>query len=322
MTAIQPLRIVFLDRDTLSPQTVVRPQAFAHELIVYDRTKPSQVAERIADADIVITNKAPIRSDALSGAGRLRMIAVAATGYDVVDVAAAKAQRIAVANIRNYALNTVPEHTFGLMLALRRSILAYGQSVWDGAWKRADQFCYFDYPIADLAGSTLGIIGDGVLGKAVADIGRGFGMKVLFSAYRGVEGMGPLYTPFEQVIAESDVITLHCPLMSSTRNLIGTNELKAMKRSAILLNTARGGLVDEEALCKAILDGEIAGAGFDVVTTEPLPDEHPFWKLAGRSNFILTPHVAWASEEAIQGLTDQLVDNIDNFVAGKPTNLL
>jgi glycerate dehydrogenase len=208
------------------------------------------------------------------------------------------------------------------MLALRRNILAYDQSVWNGAWKRADQFCYFDYPIANLSGSTLGIIGDGVLGKAVADIGRAFGMNVLFSTYKGVEGMGPLYTPFEQVIAQSDVITLHCPLLPSTRNLIGAEELKAMKRSAILLNTARGGLVDEESLCAAILAGEIAGAGFDVVTTEPLPDGHPFWKLAARPNFILTPHVAWASQEAIQGLTDQLVDNIDNFVAGRPTNLL
>lgn len=322
MTAPGTLRIVFLDRDTLSPRTVLRSPGFSHDLIVYDRTRPSDVEERIADADIVITNKAPIRADALAGAERLRMIAVAATGYDVVDVPAAKARGITVSNIRNYAINTVPEHTFGLMLALRRSIVAYGQSVWDGAWERADQFCYFDYPITDLSGSTLGIIGDGALGKAVADIGRAFGMRVLFSAYKGVEGMGPLYTPFEQVIAESDVISLHCPLLPSTRNLIGQQELKAMKRSAILLNTARGGLVQEEALCAAILEGEIAGAGFDVVTMEPLPHEHPFWQLRNMPNFILTPHVAWASQEAIQGLADQLVDSIESFVAGKPTNVL
>jgi glycerate dehydrogenase len=322
MMSSETLKIVFLDRDTLSPETVVRPPSFPHELVVYDRTKPEQVAERTADADIIITNKAPIRADTIANAKRLQMIAVAATGYDVVDVAAAKAKGVVVANIRNYAENTVPEHTFALMLSLRRSLPAYSQSVWDGAWKRADRFCYFDYPISNLAGATLGIIGDGVLGKAVADIGRAFGMKVLYSTYKGVEGMGPLYTPFEQLIAESDVITIHCPLMPSTRNLIGAAEFQAMKRSAILINTARGGLVDEAALCDAILEGQIGGAGFDVVTTEPLPDDHPFWRLAGLPNFILTPHVAWASQEAIQGLTDQLIDNIENFVSGNPSNAL
>jgi glycerate dehydrogenase len=314
------LKIVFLDRDTLSPETVLRTPSFAHELVVHDRTRAEQVAGRIAEADIVITNKAPLGADAIAAAPRLKMIAVAATGYDMIDVAAARAKGIVVSNIRNYAINTVPEHTFALVLALRRSLVAYSLSVWDGAWKRANQFCYFDYPIRDLSGSTLGIIGDGVLGKAVAEVARGFGMKVLFSSYKGVEGMGPLYTPFERVIAESDVITLHCPLMPSTRNLIGAAELRAMKRSALLINTARGGLVDEAALCDALEAGEIAGAGFDVVTTEPLPDDHPFWRLAGKPNFILTPHVAWASREAIQGLADQLIDNIEGFVQGRPRN--
>lgn len=322
MTRAEPLSIVFLDRRTLPPETVLRPPGFAHRLVVHDHTAPHEVAARIADADIVITNKVPIDRAAIAGAPRLKLIAVAATGYDMVDIRAAAERGVAVANIRNYAGNTVPEHTFALILALRRSLVPYRASVADGAWQRSGQFCYFDYPIHNLAGSKLGIIGDGVLGKAVAEIGRAFGMEVHFSSYKGVEGMGPLYTPFERVIAECDVITLHCPLLPSTRNIIGRPEFERMKRNAIVINTARGGLVDEDALAAALEEGRIAGAGFDVVTTEPLPDAHPFQRLLGRDDFILTPHVAWASREAIQGLADQLVENIELFVAGTPRHLV
>ena len=321
-TTGEPLSIVFLDRATLPPETVVRMPAFPHRLVVHERTAPEDVAARVADADIVITNKAPVDRAALEGAPRLKLIAIAATGYDIVDVAAARARGIAVANIRNYAGNTVPEHTFALILALRRSLVPYHASVADGAWKRSGQFCYFDYPIHNLAGSKLGIVGDGVLGRAVAEIGRAFGMEVHFASYKGVDGMGPLYTPFERVIAECDVITLHCPLMPSTRNIIGRDEFARMKRNAILINTARGGLVDEEALAEALEQKRIAGAGFDVVTAEPLPDDHPFQRLVDRDDFLLTPHVAWASREAIQGLADQLIENVELFVAGSPRNLV
>ena len=315
-------RVVFLDRDTLSPETVVRELGFPHELVVHDRTTPEQVAERIADADIVITNKAPVRESALAGAERLRLVAVAATGTDVVDVKACNARGITVSNIRNYAVNTVPEHTFALLLALRRSILQYRNSVARGRWREAAQFCYFDYPIRDLAGSTLGIIGDGALGKSVAKLGEAFGMKVLYSDYKGTTGMGPLYTPFWDVLRLSDVITLHTPLLPSTRNLIGPAEFAAMDRKPLLINTARGGLVDEAALVVALRSGQIAGAGFDVVTVEPPPDDHPLVELLDQPNFILTPHVAWASQEAIQGLTDQLIDNIEAFWAGSPRNVV
>ena len=318
----EPLSIVFLDRATLPPETILRAPAFPHRLVVHERTARDEVAARIAGADIVVTNKAPVDRAALEAAPHLKLIAIAATGYDIVDVAAARERGVAVANIRNYAGNTVPEHTFGLMLALRRSLLPYHASVSDGAWARAGQFCYFDYPIHNLAGSKLGIIGDGVLGKAVAEIGRAFGMEVHFASYKGVEGMGPLYTPFERVIAECDVITLHCPLMPSTRNIIGRDEFARMKPSAILINTARGGLVDEAALAEALEQKRIAGAAFDVVTVEPLPDDHPFQRLVDRDDFLLTPHVAWASREAIQGLADQLVENIELFVAGTPRHLV
>jgi glycerate dehydrogenase len=317
-----PARIVFLDRDTLAPSVKLREPNFPHELVTYDRTKATDVAGRIADADIVITNKAPVREDALAGAPKLKVIAVAATGTDIVDVAAAGRRGVVVTNIRNYAVNTVPEHTFALILALRRSVIPYRASVQAGRWIEAAQFCYFDYPIRDLSNSTLGVIGDGVLGKAVADLGRAFGMKVLFSDYKGTTGMGPLYTPFAEMLRQSDIITLHCPLMPSTRNLIGDAEFALMEKKPLLINTSRGGLVDEEALARALRSGQIAGAGFDVVTTEPAPRDNPLMKLLELPNFILTPHVAWASEEAMQGLADQLVGNIEAAWSGTPRNVV
>lgn len=316
------MKIVFLDRATLSPETVLRPPCFAHELMCFDNTTPLQVGERIADADIVVTNKVKLNATHLSMAKRLKLVAVAATGTDNVDLKACASQGITVSNIRNYAGNTVPEHTFALIFALRRSITAYHDSVRAGRWQESEQFCYFDYPIRDLHGATLGIIGDGVLGKGVAAIGQALGMKVLFSAFKGRDGMGSLYTPFSEVLARSDIITLHCPLTEQTRNMISTEEFASMKRKPLLINTARGGLVDEAALVLAIQTGQISGAGFDVVTAEPPPLNHPFMALMDKPNFILTPHVAWASQEAIQGLTDQLVDNIEAFVAGQPVNVL
>lgn len=314
--------IVFLDRETLPEQVTVRPPAFAHTMDAYQRTKPEEVVARAKDAEIIITNKVPIRADTLAELQKLQMIAVSATGTDIIDLKTCKERGIVVSNIREYAIATVPEHTMGLILSLSRSIQPYHNSVAAGRWKEADQFCYFDYPIFDLKGKVLGIIGDGVLGKAVAKLGEAFGMDVRYSSYKGVDGMGPLYTPFERILSESDVITLHCPLMESTRNLLGAAEFDKMKKRPLIINAARGGLVDERALVDALKAGKIGGAGFDVVTTEPIPDDHPFLEIMDQPNFILTPHVAWASIEAIQGLADQMVDNIDAFVAGSPRNVV
>jgi|SRR5579871_5742603 len=315
-------RIVFLDRETLPAEIILKPFAFPNDLAVYQRTLPGEAAGRIADADIVITNKVPVRADALRSALRVKLIAVAATGTDIIDIEACRKRGIVVCNIRNYAINTVPEHTFALILALRRSVLAYRESVLRGRWQEAAQFCFFDHPIRDLAGSTLGVIGDGVLGKAVADLGKAFGMRVLFSDYKGTTGMGPLYTPFEQVLRQSDVVTLHTPLIPSTRNLIGAAEFSLMERRPLLINTARGGLVDEDALAEALREGRLAGAGFDVATVEPPSKNHVLMRLLEMPNFILTPHIAWASGEAIQSLADQLVGNVDSFIAGKPENVV
>ncbi|MGV7216267.1 D-2-hydroxyacid dehydrogenase [Bradyrhizobium sp. UFLA05-112] len=318
----EPVRIVFLDRDTMPPEIRLRPPSFRHEVQEYATTAPQDIASRIADAHIVITNKVPVRRAELRAAPQLRLIAVAATGYDVVDIHACEERGVAVSNIRGYAVNTVPEHTFALIFALRRSLTAYRDSVRNGRWLESGQFCYFDFPIRDLAGSTLGIIGDGALGRSVADIGRALGMRVLFSTYKGVEGMGPLYTPFEEVLRTSDVITLHAPLMPATRNMIAAGEFAVMERRPLLINTARGGLVDETALGDALRSGKISGAGFDVATVEPPSADHPLMQLVGLPNFILTPHVAWASHEAVQALADQLVDNIEAFWNGAPRNLV
>jgi glycerate dehydrogenase len=322
MTSDRPARMVFLDRDTLPEETVLRSFAFPHELVEFRSTRPDEIAGRIAAAGVVITNKAPVRRNAIEAAANLRLIAIAATGSDNVDLDACAERGIVVSNIRDYAVHTVPEHTFALILALRRSIFAYRESVRAGRWQEAAAFCYFDYPIHDLADATLGIIGDGALGRAVADLGRAFGMRVLFSAYKGSTGMGPLYTPFEEVLRMSDVITLHVPLLPSTHNMIGAPEFALMERRPLLINTARGGLVDETALADALRNGRIAGAGFDVATAEPPPPDHPLMGLVELPNFILTPHVAWAAREAAQALADQVVENVEAFWGGNPRNVV
>jgi glycerate dehydrogenase len=315
-----PQRVVFLDRASL--QAKVRRPAFAHAWQEYPASEVSELPEKLRDATIAITNKVPLRAATLQQLPALKMIAVAATGFDIIDLDYCKANGIAVSNIRNYAVHTVPEHAFALILALRRNLFAYRDDVANGRWGQVDQFCFFDHPIRDMYGATLGIIGEGALGQATAKIARdGFGMKVLFADHAPPKMPGVEFTPFDEVLAASDVISLHAPLTPETRNLIGTKELRKMKPTAILINTSRGGLVDEQALVEALTQGVIAGAGFDVLTKEPPKDGNPLLDLH-LPNFILTPHVAWASEGAMQFLADQLLDNIEAFVAGKPQHLV
>lgn len=314
--------IVFLDHDTLGPEVSMRRPGFPHTWEVHGRTAPDEVAERAVKATILIVNKVPLREAVLDRLPNLRFVAVAATGTDNVDVAACRRRGIPVSNVRAYAVHTVPEHTFALILALRRSLMAYRDAVAAGAWQRAAQFTLLDYPIRDLNGATLGIVGEGAIGQAVAQIGRAFGMRVLFSAHKGRSDMGPLYTPFEEVIERSDVLTLHCPLTPETRGLIGEAEFARMRRRPILVNTARGGLIDEQALVSALERGSIAGAGIDAVSAEPPPPDHPFMRLVNRPDFILTPHVGWASREARQQVADQVTACIEAFVAGEPRNVV
>lgn len=314
--------IVFLDRATIAPQIQLRRPSFAHDWVEHAQTLPEQVAERLAGATVAITNKTPITAATLERLPRLKLVAVAATGTDCVDKPACAARGVAVSNIRGYAVNTVPEHTFALMLALRRNIVAYRESVLAGRWQQSGQFCFFDHPIRDLGGARLGIIGEGVLGQRVAELARAFGMQPMFAAHKGSSGFGRLYTPWQEVLETSDVITLHSPLTSKTRGMIGMLEFQAMKRRPLIINTARGGLVDEAALVQALDAGLIAGAGFDVTDGEPPSPDNPLMQAASRPNVILTPHVAWASDEAQQALANQLMDNIESFVAGRPSNLV
>lgn len=316
------IRIVFLDRATIGPKVQLRPPAFEHVMVEFAGTTAADVVDRLIGADVAIVNKVPLRAEALALLPRLKLIAVAATGTDCIDKRYCLTRGIAVSNIRGYAVHTVPEHAFALMLALRRSVVAYRQAVIEGRWGQCGQFCFFDYPINDLAGARLGIIGEGVLGQRVADIAKAFGMTPLFAAHKGVSGLGPLYTPWQEVLETSDIITIHAPLTEATRGMIGSREFRSMKRRPLLINTARGGLVDETALVDALDQGMISGAGFDVVDGEPPPPDSPLLRIAGRPNVIVTPHVAWASEEAQQALADQLMDNVEAFVAGTPRHLV
>ncbi|QXX73568.1 Glycerate dehydrogenase [Methylovirgula sp. HY1] len=310
-----PLRIVFLDRATIGVS--VRAPTFPHDYKEYQATAVEEIVERLADAEIAIINKVQMRAPTLEKLPKLKLIAVAATGTDCVDKAYCKAHGIAVVNIRNYAVNTVPEHTLALIFALRRGLVPYVLDVRGGKWQTIDQFCYFDHPIHDISGSTLGLIGYGALGKSVATRAEVLGMKVIATDVYDFPGKVDLDT----ILKESDIISLHCPLTEGTRNIIGAAEFKKMKKDAILINTARGGLVDEVALVEALKSGEIAGAGFDVLTVEP-PKQGNVLLDADLPNLLITPHVAWASVEAMTGLANQLVDNIEAWVAGAPRNLV
>jgi glycerate dehydrogenase len=280
----------------------------------YPATAPGEVVERLRGASIAITNKVPLRADAIAQLPDLKMVAVAATGTDNVDLAACRERGIVVSNIRDYSLVSVPEHCFALILALRRNLRAYTNDVEAGRWEQSTRFCLLDHPIADLAGSRLGIVGYGALGRA-------FGMQVCVTARAPLNEPDVTQLPLDQLLATCDVISLHLPLTEQTRHMIGARELASMKRTAILVNTARGGLVDEVALADALTRGVIAGAGFDVLGKEPPVPDNPLLRLR-LPNFILTPHVAWASGGAMQTLADMLIDNIEAWEAGRAKNVV
>lgn len=312
-------RIVFLDRDSIRAE--FRPPSFAYEWVNYPTTEPDEVVARLGGATIAVTNKIPLRAEALAALPQLRFIAVAATGVDCVDLAYCRARGIAVSNVRHYARRSVPEHVFMLLLNLRRNFTRYQLDVSQGAWQRARTFCLLDHPIHDLCGATLGIVGYGVLGQAVERLALAFDMRVLVAEHKGAAAVREGRVPFDEVLSRSDALTLHCPLTAATRRLIGHAELQQMKPHAVLINCGRGGLVDEAALAAALREGRLAGAGVDVLSAEPPREGNPLLDLK-LPNLIVTPHNAWASDEAMQILADQLVDNLEAFVAGRPQNLV
>ncbi len=309
--------IVFLDRDSLQAQ--VRRPAFAHGWTEHAATRPDEVVARLAGASIAITNKVPLRAADIAQLPDLKMVAIAATGTDNVDLAACRARGIVVSNIRDYSLVSVPEHVFTLILALRRNLRAYCADVEAGLWEKSNRFCLLDHPITDLAGSRLGIVGYGALGKKVAMIARAFGMEVCVTSRSKVSDDAVTVLPLDELLRSADVVSLHLPLNDQTRNLIGAAQLATMKPGALLINTARGGLVDEAALAQALREGVIGGAGFDVLSKEPPPADNPLLQVR-LPNFILTPHVAWASGGAMQTLADMLIDNVEAWRRGAPIN--
>jgi len=307
--------IAFLDRSTIPLQ--IRQPNFPHRYREYPETAPADIVDRLRGVTIAVVNKVPMHEQTLQQLPGLKLIAVAATGTELIDKAYCKARGIAVSNIRGYSVSTLPEHVFALAFALRRNLMAYRDDVRAGRWQQCDQFSFVDYPIRDMQGATLGIIGYGAIGQSLARIAKAFGLKVL--AYDILPQPG--LTGFETVLRESDIISLHVPLTAGTENMISAKELAMMKRDAVLINTGRGGLVDEYALADALKNGALGGAGLDVLTVEP-PKEGNILLDLRLPNLIVTPHVAWASQEAMQILAEQLIGNIEAFAAGTPQNLV
>ena len=316
---MNPLHIVVLDRDTL----VTRPFDFdfPHTLSSYGTTEAHETLERIRGADIVITNKVVISAQAFAENPQLKLVAVTATGVNNVDVEAAKQNGTAVCNIRAYGNESVAEHAFMMMITLMRNLPAYQRDVAAGLWENSPFFCHLGAPMRDLNGKTLAIFGRGNIGKTLATYAQAFKMNVVFAEHKNAQSVRDGYVSFDEAIRSADVVSLNCPLTPQTANMIGEAELQQMKPGAILINCGRGGLVDEAALVAALKYGQIGGAGFDVLTQEPPRDSNPLLK-ARLPNLIVTPHIAWASQEAANRLFDILLDNINRFVAGNPQNLV
>ncbi|MFT7299894.1 MAG: glycerate dehydrogenase [Porticoccus sp.] len=314
---------VILDADSLGPDDVdLGPVTrLPVEWTLYGSSKREQVAERIADAEIVLTNKAPIGAAELVAAPGLRYIGVLAAGTNVIDLVAASTSNVLVSNVVGYGSASVVQHTWALILALATRLPDYNVAALDGRWAGSSLFCLQDFPVRELAGKTLGIVGYGELGRGVAEVGKAFGMEVKVASFLWRHGNDPERVPFDSLMAAADVISLHCPLTEETRNLIGRRELAKMKSAALLINCARGGIVDEQALVDALEDGVIGGAGFDVLSVEPPINGNPLLN-PEVPNLIVTPHSAWVARESRQRLIDQVAENIQAFLAGKPCRVV
>jgi len=315
---------VFLDRDSLDLQDLDfrRLESVLPQWRMYPQSEARNLAERLAGASVVVSNKVVLDAAALHGADKLKLICVAATGTNNVDLAAARKRGVSVCNVRAYGTASVVQHVFSLVTALSNNLLSYTSAVREGRWQGSEQFCLMDYPIRELAGRVMGIVGYGELGRAVARLAEAFGMQVLIARRPGAEADArPERVDLDELLARADVLSLHCPLTEQTRGLIGAAELARMKPDAVLINTARGGLVDEQALADALRQGRLGGAGFDVLSMEPPSQGNPLLA-ADIPNLILTPHMAWASRESRQRLLNQVADNIEAFLQGRPQNVV
>ena len=317
------MKIVVLDGYTLNPGDISWEGMEAlGEVTVYDRTKPEEVVERIGDAEVVYTNKTPITRDTLDQCGNIRFIGVLATGYNIIDIEAAKEKGIPVSNIPTYGTAAVSQFAIALLLELCHHIGEHSDAVKNGEWTSNPDWCFWKYPLVELAGKTMGIVGFGRIGQDTGKIAQALGMKVLaFDAYKRpeLESETCRYADLDTLLAESDVISLHCPLFPDTEGIINKDTIAKMKTGVMIINDSRGPLIVEEDLRDALNSGKVAGAALDVVSTEPIKMDNP---LLSTKNVILTPHIAWAPKESRQRLMDIAVENLQCFVDGAPQNVV
>jgi len=314
------LTIVFLDSHTLNPGDLDWVALEAVGTVTrYDRTAPEQVVDRLAGADVALVNKVKLTRETLAKLPNLRYIGVTATGYDIIDLAAAREQDIIVTNVKGYSTPSVAQVTFALLLELTHQVGQHDRSVQAGEWVASPDFCYWKSPLIELAGKTLGLVGYGDIGKQVADVGRAFGMNVLVNRRHTDQqpNAGIRYVDRNALFAESDVVSLHCPATPDTIGFVDADLLRQMKPTAFLLNTSRGSLLNEQAVADALNEGVVAGAGLDVLATEPPRADNP---LLTARNCIITPHIAWASFEARKRLLHEVVENIRAFERGEERN--
>lgn len=309
------MQIVFLDSTAIPKHITIPRPSFEHQWIEYEYTDADQLIDRAKEADIVITSKVIFSREVMLQLPKLKLIAITATGTNNVDLIAAKELGITVKNVTGYSSVTVPEHVLGLIFALKHSLMNWYKDQLSAKWADCKQFCYFDYPITDVKGSTLGVIGKGCLGSEIGRLATALGMNVIYAEHRGATEIRSGYLPFEQVLKQADIVTLHCPLTEQTQNLINAETLKLMKPTAYLINTGRGPLVDEQALVEALENKVIAAAAIDVLVKEPPEKENPLIQAATRlPNLIVTPHIAWASDSAVTTLVNKVAQNIEEFV--------
>jgi len=317
------LRGITLDQDSFDRSDLdnTRLDLALDQWTHYPVTGPDEIKARIADAEVIITNKARLGYEEIQAAHNARLIVTAATGYNHIDLDAARAHNITVCNIVDYSTPAVVQHTLALMTALASRWFQYNQDVKDGVWSRSSQFCLLEHPIVELAGKTLGIVGYGKLGQSVASVARALGMQIAIAARPGTTSYPPGRLPLSELLPEVDVLSLHCPLTPETYHLIDAQALCSMKQSAFLINTARGGIVDEAALVTALRQGRIGAAAIDVLSTEPPPVDHPLLAV-DIPNLIVTPHTAWASLETRQRLVDEIARVIEAWKRGQAFNVV
>ena len=309
------MNIVFLDSTAIPKHIPISRPSFAHTWTEYEYTSYAETIERAKDADIVITSKVIFDRETLKQLPKLKLIAITATGTNNIDLVAAEEMGIAVRNVTGYSSTTVPEHVIGLIFSLKHSLAGWLRDQIEAKWSESKQFCYFDYPITDVFGSTLGVFGKGCLGTEVGRLANAVGMKVLYAEHKDAAVCREGYTPFDEVLKQADIVTLHCPLTETTKNLMNVETLSKMKKGAFLINTGRGPLIDELALVDALKTGHLGGAALDVMVKEP-PEKDNLLILAAKTmpNLIITPHIAWASDSAVTTLVGKVMQNIEEFV--------